>query len=122
MNQTNKILNPTISKSQRQLLRRNMPLAEQLLWSRLQHSQLKGYKFRRQQGIGKFIVDSYCPSSKLVIEIDGESHFVTDVIQQYDSQRDLFLKSLGLHVLRFTNTEIYTNLDGVISTILPYLS
>ncbi|MFA5270283.1 MAG: DUF559 domain-containing protein [Patescibacteria group bacterium] len=122
MNQPDKIFNPTVTKEQRQLLRQNMPLAEQLLWSRLKHCQLGGYKFRRQQGIGKFIVDFYCPSIKLVIEIDGESHFANDDSQQYDTERDLFLKSLGLRVFRFSNTEVYANLDGVVNTILQHLS
>ena len=99
-----------------------MPLAEQLLWSRLRHSQLSGYKFRRQQGIGKFIVDFYCPSDRLVIEVDGESHFVTDASRQYDAGRDLFLQSLGIRILRFLNTEIYTNLDSVVEVILQHLT
>lgn len=99
-----------------------MPLAEQLLWLKLKHSQLKGYKFRRQQGIGKFIMDFYCPSAKLVIEVDGESHFTIDTSQQHDVQRDLFLQSLGIRTLRFINTEIYTNLDDVVNSIIQHLS
>lgn len=117
-----KIFNPPDTKQQRQTLRNNMPLAELLLWSRLKGSQIKRYKFRRQQGIGKLIIDFYCPRANLAIEIDGESHFENNSAQRRDRKKEAYLQSLGIRILRFTNTEVYANLDGVVNVILQNLS
>jgi very-short-patch-repair endonuclease len=70
------------------------------------------YKFRRQRPFGKFIVDFYCSELKLVIEVDGDSHFSPEAAA-YDCERTLYLESLGLHVLRFTNVDVLYRLDDV---------
>lgn len=75
---------------------------------------MDGYKFRRQYSISHFIiVDFYCPALKLAIEPDGNSRY-TGNTQLYDEQREELIKSYSIHVLRFTNIEIYQNLDGVL--------
>ena len=101
----------------RQSLRNKTTEPEQILWKRLRRNQLSGTKFRRQASIGRYVVDFYCPSQRLVIEVDGSSHFVAGA-QEYDQWRTEFLKSLGLQVIRFTNAEVRANLDEVVASIL----
>lgn len=113
MNQ--KIFNLPQYTTRRQDLRNNATQPEQKLWAVLRGKQL-GVKFRRQHGIGHYIVDFYCPQCKLVIEVDGDSHY-TDVAQQKDGQRDAYLQQLGLRVLRFTNQDINQNMAGVYEAI-----
>ena len=91
-------------------LRKNMTKEERHLW----YDFLKDYpvKFYRQKVMGKYIVDFYCAKADLVIELDGSQHFEENGIQ-YDSQRNEYLKSYGLDILRIPNNEINTNFDGV---------
>lgn len=101
-----------------------MPLAEQLLWYDLRNKQLCGYKFRRQYSIGKYILDFFCPKIKLGIEIDGNSHYYINA-SNYDEKRRRYLESFGIKIIRFTNTEIYTNRKEVlenINNLLPPLA
>lgn len=98
-----------------------MTKAEEILWRRLKKKQLNGYKFRRQYSIKKFIVDFYCPEAKLVLEIDGDVHFIGNR-PDYDQRRQKFIESLEIKVLRFYNIDIYYNLEGVIQMILDNLS
>ena len=108
---TQKIFNKIEYKQRRQTLRNNMTEPEKRLWGILRNHQL-GVKFRRQHGVGHYIVDFYCPELKLIIEVDGESHFFEDA-QAYDKIRDKFMLELGLTTIRITNTEIMQNIDGV---------
>ena len=110
-----KIFNIPQYTTRRQELRNNATQPEQKLWATLRGKQL-GVKFRRQHGIGHYIVDFYCPERKFVIEVDGDSHY-TDVAQQNDLQRDAFLQQLGLRVLQFTNQDINQNMAGVYEVI-----
>jgi very-short-patch-repair endonuclease len=103
-------------KERSQQLRKNTTAAETFLWSKIRMKQLKGCWFYRQKTIGEYIADFYCPRAKLVIEVDGGQHFSNEIIE-YDKVRDQYLKSLGLRVLRFTNTEVLTNIEGVIEEI-----
>ncbi len=96
-------------------LRKEMTEAERRLWSRLRGGQL-GVKFRKQHPIGPYIVDFYSWEAGLVVEVDGDTHY-TPQAQAYDQERDHYLRSLGLTVLRFTNPEIRTNLSGVVEAI-----
>lgn len=91
-----------------------MTMAEKRLW----YNYLRGNKinFTRQKPIDHFIVDFYCPTAKLVIEIDGDSHF-SENGKIYDAERTSILKSHGLEVLRFTNQEVMKNLEDVIKKI-----
>src|ERR1035437_1952232 len=100
----------------RKELRNNSTSQEDLLWSKLKNSQI-GLKFRRQHSIGGYIVDFYCPSKRLVIEIDGPQHFTKDN-KEYDEIRTEFFKGLDIKVLRFTNIEIDTNIYEVLQKII----
>lgn len=98
-------------------LRNNSTPQEILLWLKLKNSQL-GFKFRRQHSIGGYIADFYCPTKKLVIEIDGSQHFVN---QEYDENRSKYLEGLGIKVIRFWNNEINVNIDAVVDKIMSEL-
>ena len=104
--------NTIANKPLRQELRKNSTSPEQKLWQKIRNKQL-GVKFRRQQGIGRYIADFYCAELNLVIEIDGDSHFEQNA-EKYDLERNNFMNGLGIRVLRFTNREIVENLDGVL--------
>jgi very-short-patch-repair endonuclease len=101
-------------------LRSNMTGPEAQLWSRLRARQLQGLKFRRQHGIGQYIVDFYCPERSLVIEVDGASHADADQIPK-DQLGDSYFQSLGLHVIRYINDDILKNLDGVLENLAERL-
>jgi len=107
-------------KGLRQNLRNNMPPAERILWSQLKGGQLDKYKFRRQHSIDEFVLDFYCPQAGLAIEIDGDSHYETDK-PKYDLERSRKIESHGIKIIRFTNTEVYDSLDGVIDQIIKQL-
>ena len=93
-----------------------MPKAEIILWSKLKSKRLDGYKFRRQYSVGKFVIDFYCPRLKLAIELDGDSHF-SEGSEESDKGRQDFIESFGISFLRFTNNDIYENLDEVLTAI-----
>ena len=97
-------------------LRRQMTLPEGMLWQALRHRP-DGFKFRRQHPIGRCIVDFYCPSARLVIEVDGESHSMGDRPER-DWLRDEWLKAQGLQVVRFRATDVIVDLASVVSAIL----
>ena len=111
------VFNKTELKAKRSYLRRNMTKAEIVLWSRLKNSQLGGLKFRRQASIANYIVDFYCPSKKLVIEVDGDVHRYRSRIES-DFKRQGDIESLGIRVLRFTNREVKQSISGVLQNIL----
>jgi very-short-patch-repair endonuclease len=94
-------------------MRLNNTRTEQLLWYRLRGKRLSGLKFRRQVPIGPYIADFFCPSARLVVEVDG----VTHVDRRTDAQRDAWMQSQGLRVLRIWNSEVTRNLEGVLQTI-----
>jgi very-short-patch-repair endonuclease len=95
-------------------LRRDMTAEERLLWSRLRANQVSGHHFRRQQIIDGFIVDFYCHSASLVIEVDGGVHQNQTA---YDAERDTVLASRGLTIIRVTNDEVRRALAGVVARI-----
>ncbi len=101
-------------------LRRQPPKPESIIWNRLRNRQLNGYKFRRQVGVGRYVVDFYCPQVKLVIEIDGQSHYVGDAPMQ-DKVRQEEIEALGIKILRFTNREVMDNTEGVLEEIVRHL-
>ena len=108
-----KIYNSKEEKNKRKNLRNNATPQEVILWSRLRRNGL-GYKFRRQESIGKYIVDFYCPEKKLIVEIDGWRHKENET---YDNDRTTYLESLGLKILRFWNNEILLQFDAVMDQI-----
>ena len=94
--------------------------AEIVLWSKLRKKQLFDLQFYRQKPLGQFIVDFYCPSARLVIELDGGQHY-TDDGSSRDTIRDSALSEMGLCVLRFSNLDVLTNVEGVIAEIIRHL-
>ncbi|MCM4155140.1 endonuclease domain-containing protein [Gramella sp. AN32] len=100
----------------RKKLRKSLTPGEAFLWKQLQNSKLEGRKFRRQHSIENYVVDFYCPSERLVIELDGQVHF-NPVAQDYDKIRTEFLNSLGIKVLRFENKMVFENLELVLEEI-----
>jgi very-short-patch-repair endonuclease len=94
--------------------RRKMTPAERKLWKAVRRDQIDGFHFRRQQVIDGFIVDFYCDSARLVVEVDGEVHAFKTA---GDRLRDQILKSNGLRVLRVTNEAVLTNLPRVVAKI-----
>jgi very-short-patch-repair endonuclease len=115
-----KIFNGKLQKSLRQKLRNESPQAEQVLWNYLRKRQVEGFKFRRQTSIDHYIVDFYCPKAKLVVEIDGDTHF-EPAAELSDNEREKYITSLGIKVLRFTNLDVYQNIDEVIKTVMKAL-
>ncbi|WP_341215301.1 DUF559 domain-containing protein [uncultured Wocania sp.] len=103
-------------EERRKELRKNLTPAEAILWKHLQRKQLAGKKFRRQHSIQNYIVDFYCASEKLIIELDGAIHL--DFAQQnYDYERTQNLENLGFKVLRFENKLIFENITNVLEEI-----
>ena len=87
-------------------LRGNLTEAENKLWQDLRGRRLQGYKFRRQHPTDDYVADFACISSKLVIEIDGETHSTKEELA-YDARRTAFFKSLGWREIRFTNDDVF---------------
>ena len=103
-------------KSFRKDLKANLTPAEAKLWLYLQNSKLENRKFRRQHSIENYIQDFYCPSEKIAIELDGDTH--NTLSQKADDKtRDLFLKSIGIKVLRFENKMVFENSNGILKAI-----
>ena len=101
-------------------LRKNMTEAETFLWQRIRKKQLKGRQFYRQKNIGDYIVDFYCPSAKLIVELDGGQHY-TEEGKRRDQVKDKYLESLGIIVLRFSDREVFKNIEGVLERIFEHL-
>lgn len=102
----------------RDLRRRQSPI-EGIVWKRLRAHRCDGLKFRRQHPIGNYIVDFYHHETRTVIELDGESH--VDRFE-HDLQRQTWLMTQGYRVLRFSNSDVIKNLDGVLTRILEACS
>lgn len=101
-------------------LRSSMTDAEQLIWSKIRRKQIDDVQFYRQKNIGNYIVDFYCPRGKLVIEIDGGQHYENEGIKK-DRTRDDYFRSLNLTVLRFSDTDVFKNINGVLERIRVHL-
>jgi len=102
-------------------LRADMTDSEQILWSRLRKKQLQSTQFYRQKPIGTYIVDFYAPKAKLVVEVDGSQHLGLEHGQN-DAERDAYLTSEGLLVLRFSNMQVLQELDAVVEIVFQALT
>ena len=101
-------------------LRNNSTLGEVLLWQQLKAGKIRGYRFNRQKPLGNYIVDFYCKKLNLVIEVDGEIHFIGDHPLK-DKERQQILEGLGLSFLRFEDRDVRYNLDFVIQEIEAFM-
>lgn len=99
-------------------LRRELTNEERRLWYLLRSRRFAHYKFRRQHPVGHYILDFVCCEARLAIELDGGQH---DERQQYDCQRTLWLQQKGWTVIRFWNSELWNNEEGVLEEILARL-
>ena len=107
--------NESEQKILRKELRSHATPAEAVLWKMLKGRNADGMKFRRQQGIGPYVLDFYCPELRLCVELDGSSH---DYKYEYDEQRTEFLQNQGIRVLRFSNEQVWQGLDFVVDEIV----
>ncbi|MEM6432331.1 MAG: endonuclease domain-containing protein [Cyanobacteria bacterium P01_D01_bin.115] len=115
------LFNKSSELVKRRILRNNPTPAETKVWTRLRKRQVENCKFRRQYSIGAFVVDFYVPELKLAVEIDGSSHFSPDAIA-YDREREQYLAVKGICVIRFTNEEVYQQLEQVVEAIAQKVS
>jgi len=103
-------------ESYRKALRHNLTSAEATLWIELKGKQLEGRKFRRQHSVGPYILDFYCPSEKLCVELDGAGHFTPEGVA-YDKTRTEYLNRLNIRVIRFRNLDVFEQMEKVLSEI-----
>lgn len=106
-------------KERRQELRNKATDVEQILWQKLRRNQT-GVKFRRQYSIGGYIVDFYCPSKRLAIELDGKQHLLKDS-KEYDLHRTKYIGGVNITVVRFMNKEVFSNINEVLNKISSLL-
>ena len=99
-------------------LRKNPTEAERKLWKHLRLHQIGGYKFRRQQPLGQYILDFVCLEKRLIVELDGGQHSEQIV---YDSERTEWLEAQGFRVLRFWNNEVLKEIEVVKEVIAEAL-
>ena len=100
-------------------LRKESTDTERLLWKYLRANQMEGYKFRRQEPIGRYIVDFVCHEKLLIIEVDGGQHSVEC---ERDKKRDNWLEGQGYKILRFWNNEVLINTEGILEVIWDNLT
>ena len=96
-------------------LRRDPTEPERLLWNALRARQLGGLKFRRQTAVGPYVADFLCIEAMLIVEVDGDTHAHSRAV---DAKRTAFLESQGFQVVRFSNAEVMSNMEGVLAAIL----
>ncbi|MGC9505526.1 endonuclease domain-containing protein [Baaleninema sp.] len=104
---------PAIEQAAKQL-RKQMTPAESRLWQALRNRKLHGLRFRRQHPVGRFILDFYCPACKLGVELDGDIHAER---VEYDTARTKEMENYGYRVIRFSNHQVLSDLDGVLDVI-----
>ncbi|HVQ56651.1 MAG TPA: endonuclease domain-containing protein [Pyrinomonadaceae bacterium] len=100
----------------RSRLRKSLMPAEAVFWNRVKNSRLDGRKFRRQHSVGNHILDFYCPSEKLAIELDGEGHY-TGTATLRDRSRRQFIEAQGIRVIRFENKRVFEDTEWVLDVI-----
>jgi very-short-patch-repair endonuclease len=103
-------------KERRRELRRKQTEAEKVVWANLRNKQFYGMKFFRQYSIGPYILDFYCPTMKLAVELDGGQHNQPEN-KEYDLVRSRYLKSHGIDAIRFWSNEVLLNTEGVLAEL-----
>jgi very-short-patch-repair endonuclease len=107
-------------KSRAIQLRKSQTSAEARLWQALRNRRLACWKFRRQHPIDRFVVDFVTIAGKLIVEVDGPTPDSAAAVGR-DAERTRILESLGFHVVRVTNMDVYDNIDGVLEMIVSEL-
>ena len=101
----------------RKELRNHSTSAEAVFWRRFKGRQVGGLKFRRQYGVGSYVVDFYCPEMRLAVELDGAVH-KAPLAYEHDELRTCYLQRCNIRVLRFTNDVVFSNIEGIVQQIL----
>lgn len=109
----------SIKQKQARQLRRESTEAEHILWTELRNRRFQGIKFRRQHNVGSYIADFISLSNHIIIEVDGGQHDKKDA-RIYDALRTKYLEGEGYRVLRFWNSDVVNNLEGVLALILSF--
>jgi adenine-specific DNA-methyltransferase len=113
--------NDHMLKDRRRSLRARSTGVEHLLWRKLRGRQVQGLKFFRQFSVGPYILDFYCPHTRLAIELDGSQHATKHRVA-YDQERTAYLEGKDIKVVRFWNNEVSTNIEGVMTRIYEFVS
>lgn len=109
--------NPTLQKSFRQHLRKQGTIAEAVLWRMIKAKQIEGVKFRRQFGVGNYVLDFYAPELKLAIELDGIGHYTIKGEECDVTRTQVLFHEYGIRILRFENHEVFQEPQRVIYEI-----
>jgi very-short-patch-repair endonuclease len=110
------LMNDSALKHRRKELRRNQTDAERALWAQVRNRRLLGMRFLRQYSVGPYILDFYCPSIRMAVELDGGQHNDPEG-KKHESVRSEFLLAQGIEVLRFWNHEVLQNMQGVLAKL-----
>ncbi len=110
------LFNRIPEKENRRHLRQNSTEAEKLLWDYLRHRKCANLKFKRQYSVRKYVLDFYCSSCRLAVELDGEVH-LDKIVKAHDDIRDTYLHKLGIKVLRIRNEEVFDDINAVLKKI-----
>ena len=116
MKNVNPYYNAKELREVRKFLRNNSTVAEAVLWRSIKNRQLDGRLFRRQFSVGDYVLDFFCPSEKLCVELDGAPHF-SEPGFLHDKRRDEFLNSLGIKVIRIENKHVFKLHEQVLEYI-----
>ena len=111
------LYNRRSQKETRRRLRTHGTPAEAALWTRLKDRQLGGFRWRRQFGVGPYVLDFYCPAVRLGVEVDGAVHH-TPAQRAYDAERTRHLGAVGVRVVRFENRAVFEAPEAVLAAIL----
>lgn len=102
--------------SLRRKLRQQPTRAEAFLWFHLRNKKLLGYKFRRQHGVGRYVLDFFCAKLMLGIEVDGATH-LDPAKKEHDEVRQRWIEAQGVRIVRFTDNEILADPDAVLEKL-----
>ena len=104
-------------KNLRRELRKGGEAPEAVMWTLLKNRQIDGVKFRRQFGVGPYILDFYCPELKLGIELDGAPHFISGNFDYDDARTEYLYREHNIKIIRFENRTLFYNQEGVVKSI-----
>ena len=107
--------NDQLQKFRRRQLRKKPTEAERILWQEVRGKKINNLRFHRQYSVGPYILDFFCSTTRLAIELDGNQH---NDAREYDTERELFLKEKEITTIRFWNNEVIKNLPGVLAKII----
>lgn len=111
------LYNDPSRKNLRRKLRAEQTEAETLLWNKLRSRRLNSMRFVRQYGVGRYVLDFFCPETRLAIELDGSQHMEKEH-EDYDLRRTAYLNALDIKVIRFWNNQVMSDMESVLEAIV----